>query len=194
MDLNDSLISLVVRKVVLGAAGVFAMICVIDWAVRTRRLNPFGPVARFFRSTVDPVMAPIERRVVRAGGSPSSAPWWALVTIVVVGLVLITAIDFVQAQVFGAMLAVHAGPNGILQLLIAWTFSLLRIAVLVRVIVSWLPIPPYSPWVRWAFVLSEPILRPLRQIVPTIGPLDITPIIAYFVLGLIEGPILRLVA
>jgi YggT family protein len=31
--------------------------------------------------------------------------------------------------------------------------------------------------------LSEPILRPLRQIVPTLGMIDITPILAYFLLG-----------
>ena len=45
---------------------------------------------------------------------------------------------------------------------------------------------PYSPWVRWAFTLSEPILRPLRQVVPTLGMVDVTPIIAYLLLGLLE--------
>jgi YggT family protein len=44
--------------------------------------------------------------------------------------------------------------------------------------------------VRWAFALTEPILRPLRQIVPTLGMIDITPIVAYFVLYLLENLLL----
>ncbi|MFP5354024.1 MAG: YggT family protein [Gemmatimonadota bacterium] len=51
---------------------------------------------------------------------------------------------------------------------------------------SWVRVSPYSRWVRWAYTLSEPILRPLRQIVPTLGMIDITPIIAYLLLGLLE--------
>ena len=72
-------------------------------------------------------------------------------------------------------------------MLIQWTFAVLRMALIVRVICSWVRVSPYSRWVRWAFVLSEPILRPLRQIVPALGMIDITPIIAYLVLGLLEG-------
>ena len=49
------------------ALGV-GMIAALDWGVRTRRINPFGPVGRFCRRVVDPLMAPIERRVVRHGG------------------------------------------------------------------------------------------------------------------------------
>jgi YggT family protein len=63
----------------------------------------------------------------------------------------------------------------------------------VRVVSSWLPISPYSGWISWSFKLTEPILAPLRRIVPTLGAFDITPIIAYFLLGLIQSFLLRLV-
>ncbi len=69
---------------------------------------------------------------------------------------------------------------------------MLQFAIIVVVIVSWLPISPFSPWVRWAFALTEPILRPLRQIVPRIGMIDITPIVAYFLLAILESALLRL--
>ncbi len=162
---------------------VFAVICVVDWAVRTRRINAFNPIARYFRSTVDPFIAPIERRVVRAGGLPSSAPWWALVAAVIGGILLISLLGFVRNQVLIASLAANEGATGVFRLLVLWTFAILRLALIVRVISSWLPISPYSPWLRWSYVLSEPILRPLRGIVPMLGPVDITPIIAYFLLG-----------
>lgn len=172
-----------VRVATLFVVAVFAVICVVDWAVRTRRINAFNPIARYFRSTIDPFIAPIERRVVRAGGSPTVAPWWALVAAVVGGILLISLLGFIRNQVLFASLATDQGASGILRLLVVWTFAILRLALIVRVISSWLPVNPFSPWLRWAFLLSEPILRPLRQIVPTLGPMDITPIIAYFLLG-----------
>jgi YggT family protein len=55
-----------------------------------------------------------------------------------------------------------------------------------------LPVSPYSPWIRWAYAVSEPILKPLRQVIPAMGPVDITPIIAYFVIGFIQGRVLGL--
>jgi len=174
-----------VRVATLFVVAVFAVICVVDWAVRTRRINAFNPIARYFRSTIDPFIAPIERRVVRAGGSPTVAPLWALVAAVIGGILLISLLGFVRNQVLFASLAANQGASGIFRLLIVWTFAILRLALIVRVISSWLPVNPFSPWLRWSFVLSEPILRPLRQIVPTLGPVDITPIVAYFLLGLL---------
>jgi YggT family protein len=46
--------------------------------------------------------------------------------------------------------------------------------------------------VRWSYQLSEPILAPLRRIVPNLGGLDITPILAYFLLSLTESLLHRL--
>ena len=77
-------------------------------------------------------------------------------------------------------------------LLVRWTFAILQIALLVRVLSSWFRISPYSPWVRWAYAITEPILRPLRQVIPTIGMVDITPIAAYFLLYLLESFVMRL--
>ncbi len=171
--------------VAIGAA--LAVVCFVDWLVRTRRLNPFGKVARFFRESVEPLMAPVERQIVRAGGVPSSAPWWTLGAVVLGGIVFLSLFDFVRSQVGAFYYASQTGSRGILRMLIQWTFAVLRMALIVRVICSWVRVSPYSRWVRWAFVLSEPILRPLRQIVPALGMIDITPIIAYLVLGLLEG-------
>jgi len=173
-------------------AGVFAVFCVIDWLVRTRRVNLFGPLARFTRSRIDPILEPIERRVVRAGGNPVSAPLWALAAVVIGGILLISVMDFLRAEILGLAFAVQNGTGGIFKLLVAWTFDFLRIAILVRVVSSWLPISPYSPWIRWAYAVSEPILKPLRQVIPAMGPVDITPIIAYFVIGFIQGRVLGL--
>ncbi|HEV7839284.1 MAG TPA: YggT family protein [Gemmatimonadaceae bacterium] len=182
----------VLRTVLLSIALVFAAICVLDWAVRTRKISPFNAIARFCRSTVDPFLVPIEARVVRAGGSPASAPLWALAAVVVGGILLLTFLDFIVIEVARSIRASQNGAAGIFHLLVSWTFTILKIALLVRVISSWLPVSPYSVWVRWSYFLSEPILAPMRRIVPNLGGLDVTPILAYFLLNLTESLLFRL--
>jgi YggT family protein len=181
-----------VRFALAAIAGIFAVFCVLDWLVRTRRVNLFGPLARFSRSRIDPILEPIERRVLRAGGNPASAPLWALAAVVIGGILFISVMDFLRAEILGIAFAVQNGPGGIFKLLVAWTFDFLRIAILVRVVSSWLPISPYSPWIKWSYVVSEPVLRPLRAVIPAMGPIDITPIIAYFLIGFLQGAVLRL--
>lgn len=181
-----------VRLALLALAGLFALLCLLDWAVRTRRINLFGSTARFTRSKIDPLIAPIERRVVAAGGMPTSAPLWALAAVVIGGILLINLLDFIRGEIFRSMLASQYGARGIAQLVVSWAFSFLRIALLVRVVSSWLPVSPYSKWIRWSYTITEPILAPLRQIIPSMGMIDITPLIAYFLIGFIQGAVLRL--
>ena len=183
----------VLKTAFLSVALVLAVICVVDWAVRTRKISPFNAVARFFRSSVDPFIAPVERKVVRAGGTPASAPLWALVAVVIGGIIVISILDFIRAEVVRATYYSTQGSAGIYRLLVSWTFNILKIALLVRVVSSWLPVSPYSRWISWSFRLTEPILAPLRRIVPTLGAFDITPIIAYFLLGFIQSFLLTLV-
>jgi len=180
------------RTALLSMAVVFGAVCVLDWAVRTRKISPFNAVARFCKSSVDPFIAPIERKVVRAGGTPASAPLWALTAVVVGGILLLTFIDFLRLEIVRAILATDEGSAGIFRLLVSWTFTILKAALLVRVVSSWLPVSPYSRWISWSYRLSEPILARLRSTVPNLGLLDITPIIAYFLLGLVQSFLFRL--
>lgn len=178
------------RTALFWSAVVLAVVFAIDWLVRTRRISPFNPVARFFRTSVDPLLAPVERRVVRAGGLPTSAPWWALVALVVGGIVLITLLGFLRGWIGGVVYAVSAGPRGVLVLLVSVTFGLLQAALLVRVLSSWFRISPYSAWIRWSYVLTEPILAPLRRVIPPFGMMDVTPIVAYFLLRIFASLLL----
>lgn len=194
MDLYTglALVSHLVRMLVFASVAILAVLFLLDWLARTRKLNPFNPIARSVRRAIDPLILPIERRVVRAGGLPSSAPIWALVAAVIVGVILVSGVDWVLGSIVSLWFAATSGPMGLFVFLVRLTFGVLQLALLVVVVVSWLPISPYSPWVRWAFVLTEPILRPLRGIVPSLGAFDITPIVAYFVLQILEWAFLRL--
>ncbi len=66
--------------------------------------------------------------------------------------------------------------------------TVLWIAIIVRVILSWLPVGGGSnPLVAIVYQITEPILAPLRRVVPRIGILDLTPMAAIFILWLIQG-------
>jgi len=184
----DAAIELV-RRAVLALAAVMLVIFTVDWLVRTRRLSPFGAVARFFRRVVDPLLEPVERRVVRAGGLPSAAPWWALVTVVAGGILLVLLLQAARGVVAEAMFASHS-PRDLFRMIVEWTFGLLRLALIVRVIASWLRLSPYAWWLRWCVVLTEWFLRPLRRVVPPLGMIDVSPIVAIFALWLAETAIL----
>lgn len=181
----------VARVVFLASAVIATVVCIADWAVRTRRISPFSGIARFFRASIDPLLAPIERRVVRGGGIPSNAPWWALAAVVVIGILVIWLLGFVRGQVTTVAFAAGAGARGIVRLMVGWAFGLLQLALIVRVIASWVRGSPSRWWVRWSYTLTEPLLRPLRRFIPPIGGmLDITPIVAYFILLLLSGLVL----
>ena len=176
------------RIAFLVLAVVVTAVCVVDWAVRTRRINPFSGVARFFRGSIDPLLAPIERRIVRSGGLPSNAPWWALAAVVLSGIVVIWLLGFVRSQAMAVAFATDSGPRGILRLVVSWVFVVLQIALFARVIMSWIRVSPSRWWVRWSYALTEPYLRPLRRLIPPLGgTIDITPIIAYVALSLLSG-------
>ena len=177
-----------VRIALLYAAIALAVVCAVDWAVRTRRISPFSRTARFFRTRVDPLMEPVERVILRAGGTPSSAAWWTLVGLILFGILLITLLQFVGGILAQVVFGINE-PRSIPLLLVSWAFSVLRLALLVRVISSWLPISPYSRWIRWSYVLTEWMIAPLRRIIPLIGMIDITPIVAWFLLNLIQSAV-----
>jgi len=54
----------------------------------------------------------------------------------------------------------------------------LTILILIRVVVSWYALRPTNALVRILRWLTEPILAPLRRIIPRVGRFDFTPLVA----------------
>jgi YggT family protein len=61
-------------------------------------------------------------------------------------------------------------------------FRILSYAIIIRALMSWFPVAPTNPIVRLLDDVTEPILAPLRRIVPRLGMMDITPIVALVLL------------
>ena len=65
-------------------------------------------------------------------------------------------------------------------------FQILIFAILIRALISWFPIAPTSPIIRLLDDITEPVLSPLRRIVPRLGMMDITPIVAMVGLSILQ--------
>jgi len=78
--------------------------------------------------------------------------------------------------------------------LVQLIFTLLNLIIIVRVLLSWLNPNPYHPAVVFIYKVTEPILRPIRSILPTAGGLDFSPVVALILLWLGQQLILSLLA
>jgi YggT family protein len=68
---------------------------------------------------------------------------------------------------------------------LALFLNLITFAIFFRAIVSWFPIDREGPVVRALDTITEPVLEPLRRVVPTLGMIDLTPMVAMILLQVI---------
>jgi YggT family protein len=189
LDILDT----VVRSIVLVALAFAVVVALTHWAVRNRRINPFGIWPRSVRRVSDPVLLPLERRVIRAGGSPQNAPLWLLGLVIGGGLLLLSLTQWLIGTATSMVLIANGGPQVWVRVLVSALFSLLMTAILIRVIGSWLGIGPYRKWMRPFYLLTDWLIDPIRRILPPMGMFDFSPMVAWLVLYVVRGFVLGLV-
>jgi YggT family protein len=182
----------IVRTAVIVALAYAAVVAVTHWAVRNRRINPFGSWPRFVRRVSDPLLQPLERRVISAGGNPQNTPLWLLVVVIASGLVLMSLAAWLVDAVVRLRWMVESGPRMWLATLVSLTFTVLMAAILIRVIASWLGIGPYRRWMRPVMALTNWLIDPIRRILPPFGMLDFSPMVAWLVLYVVRGFVMGL--
>ncbi len=58
--------------------------------------------------------------------------------------------------------------------------------IIIRAIISWVNPDPYNPIVQFLYRSTEPVLRPIRRIIPPIGGIDISPVIALIIIYFLQ--------
>ena len=182
-----------VRVLVVAALVYAALVAVTHWAVRDRRINPFGAWPRFMRRLSDPAILRLERRILRSGGNPQNAPLWLLGIVIAGGLVLLSLTHWFIGMAAGLSYALSSGPRVWIRMLVNAVFTILMAALLIRVIASWLGIGPYRRWMRPIMALTNWIIDPIRRILPPVGMFDFSPMVAWLVLYVLRGFVLGLI-
>lgn len=70
-------------------------------------------------------------------------------------------------------------------------FNILIFAIIGRALLSWFNVGPGNPIGRVLYEITEPILGPMRRVIPMIGMLDISPIVAILLLNFMQSLILQ---
>lgn len=180
------------RVVVIIALAYASAVALTHWAVRSRRISPFGAWPRLMRRASDPVLLPLERRIVRSGGSPQDAPLWLVGIVIVGGLLLVSLVQWLAGFAVSVEILAQSGPRAWGRFLVSVLFTVVMVALFVRVISSWFGISPYRPWMRPVMLLTDWIIDPIRRILPPFGMIDFSPLVAWLVLSLLRGFVLSL--
>ena len=182
-----------VRTLVIVGLAYASVVALTHWAVRTRRINPFGAWPRSVRKISDPVLLRLEKRIIAAGGSPQNAPLWLLGLVIAAGLILVSLTNWLIGILAGLSAAVNGGPRVWLRLGVSAVFTILMAAILIRVIASWLGIGPYRSWMRPVVALTSWLIDPIRRILPPMGMFDFSPMVAWLVLYVVRGFVLGMI-
>jgi YggT family protein len=72
-------------------------------------------------------------------------------------------------------------------------FQSLYLALMARVLLSWIPHNPYNGIIQFLYQVTDPLLRPFQNIIPSykLG-IDVSPILAFFALGMIRKLVFQL--
>lgn len=181
-----------VRTIVVAALVYASAVALTHWGVRTRRINPFGRWSRLMRKVSDPVLLPLERRILRAGGNPQNAPLWLLGIVIGGGLVLLSLTAWLIDLIVRLQWMTQSGPRMWIATLVSFIFTVLMTAILIRVIGSWLGIGPYNRWMRPVYALTNWLIDPIRRLLPPLGMFDFSPMVAWLVLYVVRGFVMGL--
>jgi YggT family protein len=121
----------------------------------------------------------MERWLVQRGGNPQNAAWWIFGITLVGGILVITVATWLISAVTVASATATSG-RGLVRLVVYYAGQLVLLALIMRVIGSWLGAFRYNRWMRPVYLLTDWIIQPLQKIIPPVGVIDFTPLIAWF--------------
>ena len=80
-----------------------------------------------------------------------------------------------------------------LLVLVYYALEILKWLIIARALMSWF-VSPYSenPVARALRKVTDPILRPLSEVIPPLGGMDISPLVAFFAIHLTQSLLVRL--
>jgi YggT family protein len=150
------------------------------------RADFYNPVSQFLVRITNPLLIPL-RKVVPSIGKFDSA---ALLLMIVLQLAAITLILLLRGDGISSAVLVIITLATLISLLI----SVYMFAIIVEVIISWMNPGSYNPVSSLLHSLTNPLLRPIRHLVPPIAGIDLSPLFAIIGLQVLRMLILPLLS
>ncbi|HOT91890.1 MAG TPA: YggT family protein [Anaerolineae bacterium] len=176
-----------VLDIIFGIAGLILVLRII---LHLFNLSPQKPVMRALILITDPLLT-LANKILgipayRRYDLSTVGAMVATLIVIWVGRTLIVwvlqLILYIPGWVSNPLRSLYAILVFILQL----AFELYSMALLTRVLFEWIHIPYSSRVMRFLWDITEPVLAPLRRVLPPFAGLDFSPLIAFFLLSLLE--------
>ena len=142
-------------------------------------VSPYNPISIGLRGITDPIVAPINR-LVPAGKRLNIGAVIALIVCQVIYIAVMLALisRFDAFNVLQSLIWSTLGAAGLL-------INIVFYSVLAMIVVSFLAPQSNHPAVEFVWQLTEPVMAPLRNFIPSMGGLDFSPIVLFIGINVI---------
>lgn len=162
----------------------YMTIVLLRFLLQLARADFYNPICQFVVKATNPPLRPLRKVIPGWGGIDGAS---------LVLAILVQAITFVLLQIAG-------GDNINFVVILAWSVVtilglIVKIyfwSVLAIVIVSWIAPGSPHPAIQLLGQLTEPVMRPVRNLMPAVGGLDLSPIVVFLILTIISTVIEQL--
>jgi YggT family protein len=158
---------------------MYLLIVLMRFILQLVHANFYNPLCQFIVRATQPLLKPLRRIIPGFGGLD------------IASLVLAIVLQFILIAL--TLLLTYGFMVNPLQMLIwsligitALFLKVFFFALIISVILSWVAQGSSNPGVELVNQVCEPVLAPLRRILPNLGGLDISPIFAFLALKLID--------
>lgn len=178
--------------------GVIGILLILRIVLQLFKVSYQNPIMRFLEAVTDPI-ANIVNRILgipayRRYDLSTIAALAASVIVIWVARTLIMWLFQLVLYVPGWVLNPLHSVGSILTFVLRLAFELYSMALLVRILFEWVRVPYSSRVMRFLWDITEPVLAPIRRILPSFGGLDFSPLIAFFLLGLLERAVFMMLS
>ena len=153
-------------------------------------LNPFAWASRTIRRLTDGLVNPVRGGLRGFGADPKFAPLVVILISILLGYFVLQLVSAIAGTVAGVIDAARLGAFfWVLGFILYGFLAVYTLLILIRVIFSWAMLSYSNRLMRFLINVTEPLLGPLRRVVPMLGRFDISPIVAFLLLWLLQSAV-----
>lgn len=185
-----SIISGFIAYIVRALIVVIAVLMIVRLVMNYADVNPFGRIALIVRRLTDPLIAPVMRVLMNFGIDAKVAPLLAILIAILLGWFVMQLTNSVLGSVGGIIDS--SANRDFMRVLGHFLYGLLDVyglLLFIRIIFSWGAVSYANPVMRFLMSATDPLLVPLRRMIPPIGMFDISPIFAFIIIWLFKAAI-----
>jgi YggT family protein len=158
---------------------LYLLIVLLRFVLQLVRANFYNPLCQFTVKATQPLLKPLRRVIPSLFGLDMSSLVLAIVVQMVIFAVVLT-LSYMSFNVLGLLLWAIIGVTALF-------LKVFFFALIINVILSWVAPGSTSPGAELVNQITEPALAPFRRFLPSMGGLDISPILAFMVIQLIQS-------